>query len=290
MDRLEMARVLRGRTLGWSGREEDGFLFSLAGGAARSEGAADRLRVASHWWLSHYGEPIGACHPFSDPDMLRQFLRFDPAARVVTDVSVPDSGGLKILTRGHLGLHVEKPRRALSGSPVPIWPRWRYERGGAALCQWPPVGPLGGYATVDRAVYRFHDAAVPPPDHRSYAIAVTRAEAGLIVDSYGEVIAEEQVAAAPTYLAEVAAMVADGRIATARPADARSADARPEGPDAASTHVCGGTAESLALHAGSETLFEGHAYHGGGETTLFGALPELAARLRLLFPYFKNPC
>ena len=44
---------------------------------------------------------------------------------------------------------------------------------------------------IHKITYHFGDASVPPPDHRSYVITVTKDNVGIIVDSYGEVLAEK---------------------------------------------------------------------------------------------------
>ena len=38
--------------------------------------------------------------------------------------------------------------------------------------------------------YEFHDSSVPPPYHRSYVLTFDRAGARIVVDSYGDVLAD----------------------------------------------------------------------------------------------------
>ena len=40
-------------------------------------------------------------------------------------------------------------------------------------------------------VYRFFDSSVPPPSHRSLELTLSRTQARLVIDSYGEVLADE---------------------------------------------------------------------------------------------------
>ena len=42
-----------------------------------------------------------------------------------------------------------------------------------------------------RIVYEFGDSSVPPPYHRSFVISVTGENATAVVDSYGEILADE---------------------------------------------------------------------------------------------------
>ncbi len=45
--------------------------------------------------------------------------------------------------------------------------------------------------------YSFQDSSVPPQYHRSYVLTVTQDESTIVVDSYGDVLAEETVATSP---------------------------------------------------------------------------------------------
>ena len=42
--------------------------------------------------------------------------------------------------------------------------------------------------------YAFLDASVPPPYHRSVLLTVTREDAHIVVDSYGDILADERIA------------------------------------------------------------------------------------------------
>ena len=65
------------------------------------------------------------------------------------------------------------------------------------------VTALPADATV---VYAFHDSSVPPQYHRSVTLTVTVEEARIVVDSYGDVLADES---APTP-SEVWQLLGDG--------------------------------------------------------------------------------
>jgi len=41
--------------------------------------------------------------------------------------------------------------------------------------------------------YSFHDASVPPQYHRSFVITITKEETTIVVDSYGDVLAQQAV-------------------------------------------------------------------------------------------------
>ena len=54
----------------------------------------------------------------------------------------------------------------------------------------PPVSVLPADATV---VYAFRDSSVPPQYHRSVTLTVTADEARIVIDSYGDVLADERM-------------------------------------------------------------------------------------------------
>jgi hypothetical protein len=60
-------------------------------------------------------------------------------------------------------------------------------------------------ALPDDAVvtYVFTDASVPPSDHRSFSVTVTPATSSIVVDSYGEVLAQRTVPTPPELWAEL---------------------------------------------------------------------------------------
>ena len=68
-----------------------------------------------------------------------------------------------------------------------------------SACSGPSVTPVSSAATtVDPSVvddlvivYSFYDSSVPPPSHRSLELTVSRTQARLVIDSYGEVLADE---------------------------------------------------------------------------------------------------
>lgn len=48
-------------------------------------------------------------------------------------------------------------------------------------------------SNADFIVFEFHDASVPPDDHRSYIISITPTTLYYVVDSYGEVIKKDSL-------------------------------------------------------------------------------------------------
>lgn len=66
-------------------------------------------------------------------------------------------------------------------------------------CSGPSATPVSSAATtvepavVDEMVivYNFFDSSVPPPSHRSLELTVSRTQSRLVIDSYGDVLADE---------------------------------------------------------------------------------------------------
>lgn len=108
---------------------------------------------------------------------------------------------------------------------------------------------------IDKVVYRFQDASVPPPDHRSYTITVTPNEISKVVDSYGDIVSEQANAInAGQFQALLAGMEALG-IESA---------AQAEGEERGCT---GGTSDSLQVYAGNEQVLAGTAASCGGDVS-----------------------
>lgn len=125
---------------------------------------------------------------------------------------------------------------------------------------------------ITEIVYRFLDSSVPPPYHRSYTITVTPQEVRVVVDSYGDVIADETTPLEPG--------VFDGLVSALTESDIRPCETvEPDG-------CTGGTTGSLTVSAGSDTVLSGWVHHCGGREygNLQGNLEEFADRMRALVP------
>ena len=129
-----------------------------------------------------------------------------------------------------------------------------------------PVG-LPGDAVV---TYAFRDSSVPPPYHRSVTLTVTRDESRLVIDSYGDVLADESVATAP----EVWAALGDS-LATVSSLEA----------DAAGEGCVGGTGMDLRVASGDEVLVDlSPEYCGGSNEALEAPILAWIAPARDQFP------
>lgn len=129
-----------------------------------------------------------------------------------------------------------------------------------------------GAALPDDAMveYDFQDSSVPPQYHRSYVLTVTEAESQIVVDSYGEVLAEETVPTAP----EVWQQLSDGYPAL----EGLSLSPQAEG-------CAGGTSFDLIVTQPTETLVDiGAELCGGSNEDVERVVTEWLAPARAQFP------
>lgn len=118
--------------------------------------------------------------------------------------------------------------------------------------------------------YVFTDASVPPSDHRSYSVTVTPATASIVVDSYGEVLAQRTVPTPPEVWEELSATLPELR---ATPTTA-------EAPD-----CVGGTAARLSItQPAGQLLFFAPDTCAGANEEASDALNAWLAPVLALFP------
>ena len=143
----------------------------------------------------------------------------------------------------------------------------------ALFIGWPlPPDPT----TLQRIEYRFEDSSVPPEYHRSYTITVTHQEATIVVDSYGDILAEERYAITEEQFLEIGKSLVDNRI--------RYVHLRLDGEDGCT----GGTSETVAYSDGEGESFRAYAYHCGGHSggLLGGNIENFSNDIRQLIPDF----
>jgi len=147
-----------------------------------------------------------------------------------------------------------------------------------ALAGCTPSTPGGGPddqndgAAIREITYAFGDASVPPEYHRSYTITVDAETARVVVDSYGDVLADEQYPATGQQFAELVASLETDEIANC------TLDQN-EG-------CGGGTSERIAYSDGQQELFSGEVFHCGGQDSgdLCGDVAAFADQVRSLIP------
>lgn len=119
-------------------------------------------------------------------------------------------------------------------------------------------------------VYEFHDSSVPPPYHRSITLTASREEARIVVDSYGDVLADVTAptpAEAWSQLASSIGLVSDAVVV-----------APPSG------GCTGGTSVDLTVTSGSNRIVElSPEFCAGSNQLLDDAIDEWIAPIRELF-------
>jgi hypothetical protein len=123
----------------------------------------------------------------------------------------------------------------------------------------------------DEVAYRFQDASVPPPDHRSVTITAKDGTIVRVVDSYGDEIERHEGKLDPGAMKKLVDLLEEGKV-------------RPRGtqPPTAQAECTGGTSEAVTLRNGGKEVFSGSIDHCGGshEPDFDGDLGPFIAALK----------
>jgi hypothetical protein len=131
--------------------------------------------------------------------------------------------------------------------------------------------------TVTKIVYHFKDASVPPQYHRSYTITVTRDQAHIVVDSYGDIVADATTDIPEQIMDDLVKFIEIYQIEKKN----RKRD----------TMKCtGGTSKSLTVYSDDNILLDGTVYQCGGrmESSISGDIDSFTKKLEGLVPDFIN--
>lgn len=131
--------------------------------------------------------------------------------------------------------------------------------------------------SITKIVYSFKDSSVPPQYHRSYTITVTSGQAHIVVDSYGEILADATIDIPEQKLSDLARYIEIFQI--------KQRDHRSD-----TTKWIGGASKSLKVYSGDNILLEGVVYQHGdhSEGTLSGDIDSFTKLLEDLIPNFPN--
>jgi hypothetical protein len=103
---------------------------------------------------------------------------------------------------------------------------------------------------ADTIIYEFHDASVPPDDHRSYVITITPNKLNYVVDSYGDVIKKGFIDIDKKKWEQCKKAF-------------ESAGIRNVVEKENNEGCTGGTGNSIKVYQGTSTLFKGYQYRCG---------------------------
>ena len=145
-------------------------------------------------------------------------------------------------------------------------------------CTVVPIDHQGYIAgdTIHEITYSFGDASVPPEYHRSYTIAVTADTARVAIDSYGDVLADEEYEITDEQFRDIKDSLWLNNIRGC---------VLEENDDCA-----GGTSEGISYSDGEREMFSGTVYHCGGANSgnLCGDVASFAEDVRSLVPDFEE--
>lgn len=125
---------------------------------------------------------------------------------------------------------------------------------------------------IEQVEYTFKDSSKPPQYHRSYLITVSQQTAGLIIDSYGEQLYEEQFQLDSSQYKELIAAIHKSKLHLVKEKDSKG--------------CTGGTSDVLQLKTKDTLFFSGYAYNCGGKTfgTLSGDYSLVIDCIKGIFP------
>lgn len=131
-------------------------------------------------------------------------------------------------------------------------------------------------SNIEKLVYRFIDASVPPQYHRSYTITVTAGSAAVVVDSYGDILAEKSYPMAAGEFRKIKQSFAKHDIRNCPPVE--------------NSGCTGGTSEKIACFNQDEKIFSGSVYHCGGKDMgdICGNIRGFARDIMDLIPDLKK--
>lgn len=104
---------------------------------------------------------------------------------------------------------------------------------------------------IDEIRYNYYDSSVPPQFHRSYCIIVTNEKASIIVDSYGNIIADKQFACTVDQFNALIDLLDKCKIKNVKNKKENS--------------CTGGTGEAITCLKAGSVIFKGNAFYCGGQ-------------------------
>ncbi|MHC4696623.1 MAG: hypothetical protein ACYTFA_07780 [Planctomycetota bacterium] len=135
-------------------------------------------------------------------------------------------------------------------------------------------GGSDGSVVISEITYSFRDASIPPEYHRSYTITVTADMARVVIDSYGDILADEEYVITDEQFADITSSLENHNISNCT---------LDENADCA-----GGTSEDVSYADGDREAFSGTVHHCGGLDSgdLCGDVAGFADDVRSLVPDF----
>ncbi len=108
-------------------------------------------------------------------------------------------------------------------------------------------------STITKITYHFGDASVPPDYHRSFTITISADKVRIIVDSYGEILADELSKSSSKQFDEIRKSFKSNKITNCTLGEDEGCS--------------GGTLERISCSDNENEIFSGSVYHCGGNDT-----------------------
>ena len=126
--------------------------------------------------------------------------------------------------------------------------------------------------TIREITYHFGDAPVPPEYHRSYIVTVTSDKVRIVVDKYGEILADEAFEITSKQFDDIRKSLERNKIKNCTLPD--------------DDGCSGGTSERISYSDKENEIFSGSVYHCGGKDTgnLCGDITSFADDVKRLVP------
>jgi len=148
----------------------------------------------------------------------------------------------------------------------------------AGCVAWPPQLMVANKMaeTITKIVYRYDDSSVPPKYHRSYKIETIDNKIIIVVDSYGQILAQEEFPITATQFSELVVYLNEKRVHNTKNTE--------------SMGCTGGTGENIVFFAGAKVVFKGSVYHCGGKDygDMVGDIEVFAQKIKSFIPEFEK--
>ena len=130
--------------------------------------------------------------------------------------------------------------------------------------------------TITKIVYRYDDSSVPPKYHRSYKIEATDNKISIVVDSYGQILAQEEFPIIANQFSELVVYLNEKRLHNTKNTE--------------SMGCTGGTGENIVFFASEKVVFKGSVYHCGGKDygNMAGEIEGFATKIKSFIPKFEK--
>ena len=148
----------------------------------------------------------------------------------------------------------------------------------AGCVAWPPQLMVNNKMeeTITKIVYRYDDSSVPPKYHRSYKIEANDNKISIVVDSYGQILAQEEFPITANQFSELVVYLNEKRVHNTKNTE--------------SMGCTGGTGENIVFSAGAKVVFKGYVYHCGGKDygDMVGEIEGFATKIKSFIPKFEK--